>query len=78
VLKLTTVLNSCLVLSVVRYAIGKLSLPYFTKWVLDTFEVDLSAVKRAKPMPDRDNFPSPIVDAGIVDFCESLVLFMQF
>jgi hypothetical protein len=63
-------------LSVVRYAIGKLSLPYFTKWVLDKFEVDLNAVKIAKPMPEGDNFPSPIVDAGIVEDFRGLVLVM--
>lgn len=66
-------------MSVVRYAIGELCLPYLAKWVLDKFEVDVKAGRNAgtnaKPMPEQDNFPSPIVDAGIVqDFGEGLVL----
>ncbi|PNF23665.1 Alkyldihydroxyacetonephosphate synthase [Cryptotermes secundus] len=50
-----------------RYAIGNLSLPYFTEWVLEKFDVDLNSGKIADPVPKQDNFPSPIVDAGFLD-----------
>lgn len=64
-------------MSVVRYAIGKLSLPYFTKWVLDKFDVVLEDRRSAKPLPEQNDFPSPIVDAGIVEgLSEGLVLIM--
>ena len=64
-------------MSVVRYAIGKLSLPYFTKWVLDRFDV-LEDRRSAKPLPEQNDFPSPVVDAGIVEgLSEGLVLIMS-
>jgi hypothetical protein len=53
-------------LSVLRYSIGKLSLPFFTQWVLDKFDIDLNSAKSAQPMPKQDSLPSPIVDAGTV------------
>jgi hypothetical protein len=55
-------------LSLVRYAIGNLSLPFFTELVLEKFDVDLNAGKIVDPEPKQDNFPSPIVDAGTVQF----------
>ena len=61
-------------MSVVRYAIGKLSLPYFTKWVLDRFDIDLEDRRGTKPLPERNDFPSPIVDAGIVDELSDVVI----
>ena len=66
-----------LLLSVVRYAIGKLSLPYFTKWVIEKFDLDMEERSSAKPLPERNDFPSPIVDAGTVEeLSEGLVLIM--
>jgi len=59
----TCKLFSC---SVVRYAIGKLTLPYFTKWIFTKFDVNLEQRRIAKPLPEQHDFPSPIVDAGIV------------
>jgi hypothetical protein len=55
-------------LSVARYAIGKLSLPFFTQWVIDKFDIDVNSGKIADPVPKEDNFPSPNVDAGTVHF----------
>jgi hypothetical protein len=55
-------------LSFGRYAIGKLSLPFFTKWVIDKFDIDLNNGKIADPVPKQDNLPPPIVDAGTVHF----------
>jgi hypothetical protein len=55
-------------MSVIRYAIGKLSLPFFTQWVLDKFELDWNYRRVAQPIPKEDHFPSPIVDAGNVQF----------
>ena len=65
-------------MSVVRYAIGKLSLPYFTKWVLDRFDVVLEDRRSAKPLPEQNDFPSPVVDESIVEgLSEGLVLIMS-
>jgi hypothetical protein len=55
-------------LSLARYAIGNLSLPFFTQWVLEKFDVDLNSGKIADPVPKQENFPPPIVDAGTVQF----------
>jgi hypothetical protein len=55
-------------LSVARYAIGKLTLPFFTQWVKDNFDIDVNSGKIADPVPKQDNLPSPIVDAGTVPF----------
>jgi len=64
-------------LSVVRYAIGKLSLPYFTKWIFAKFDIDFGLRRSAKPLPEQSDFPSPIVDAGIVkEMSEGLFLTM--
>lgn len=50
-----------------RYAIGKLSLPYFTKWVEDKFDIDLYHGRIDKPLPEPNDFPSPVVDAVFLD-----------
>jgi hypothetical protein len=64
-------------LSVVRYAIGKLSLPYFTKWIHTKFDIDFGQRRSAKPLPEQNDFPSPIVDKGIVkEMSEGLFLAM--
>lgn len=55
-----------------RYAISKLSLPFFTQWVTDKFDVDLNSGKIADPVPKQDNFPSPIVDAAFLDELDCL------
>lgn len=70
---------TALVISVARYAIGELSLPFFTKWVLDKFDIDWDSARSSQPMPKDDNLPSPIVDAGTVQFCDlDLVLSTLF
>lgn len=35
---------------------------------MEKFDVDLNSGKVADPVPKQDNFPSPIVDAGTVQF----------
>jgi hypothetical protein len=66
-----------LLFSVVRYAIGKHTLPYFTKWVLDKFDVIVEDRRTAKPLPEQNDFPSPSVDTGIVEeLSEGLILIM--
>lgn len=50
-----------------RYAIGKLSLPYFTEWVLQSFDIDLNTRSLAQPLPKPENFPSPILNAAFLD-----------
>ena len=47
-----------------RYPIGELSLPFFTQWVMDKFEIDLNLQRPPKPLPKPDDFPPPIMDAG--------------
>ncbi|XP_021913048.1 alkyldihydroxyacetonephosphate synthase [Zootermopsis nevadensis] len=59
-----------------RYAIGELSLPFFTKWVLDKFDIDWDSARSSQPMPKDDNLPSPIVDAEFLD--ELRLLQMSF
>jgi hypothetical protein len=34
---------------------------------LDRFDVVIEERRSAKPLPEQNDFPSPIVDAGIVD-----------
>jgi hypothetical protein len=65
-------------LSVVRYAIAKLSLPYFTKWVQERFDVVVKDGKSTRHLSEPKNIPSPIVDAGIIEgFGVGLVLIMR-
>ncbi|KAF5293543.1 hypothetical protein FQA39_LY03028 [Lamprigera yunnana] len=43
-----------------RYPIGEISLPYFTQWILDRFNVDVEVMQTSRSMPTEDEIPLPI------------------
>lgn len=48
-----------------RYPIGSLKLPYFKQWVQDTFDLDFTLRRVAKPMPTV--YPEPILNDAFID-----------
>nr|XP_012144006.1 PREDICTED: alkyldihydroxyacetonephosphate synthase isoform X4 [Megachile rotundata] len=48
-----------------RYPIGNKELPYFTQWVKDVFDVNLSTYAPAQPPPT--NLPEPIVSPELLE-----------
>lgn len=42
-----------------RYPIGELSLPYFTQWVKDVFDADLTKFHKPQDMPQEETYPPP-------------------
>jgi hypothetical protein len=41
---------------------------------LERFDIDIEERRSAKPLPEQNDFPSPIVDAGIVDELSNVVI----
>ncbi|KAK7794112.1 hypothetical protein R5R35_012606 [Gryllus longicercus] len=56
-----TVKNGLVQFTGKRYPIGEAVLPYFTQWVCDIFDVDLSAEVKPQPLPKEEDFPSPVI-----------------
>lgn len=48
-----------------RYLIGNRPLPYFTAWVKDVFDLDLSVANSPQPLPRE--FPKPIVTSEFIE-----------
>ncbi|KAF5269573.1 hypothetical protein FQR65_LT05911 [Abscondita terminalis] len=42
-----------------RYPIGELSLPYFTQWVKDTLDADLTKRRLPQELPKEEQYPTP-------------------
>ncbi|XP_024935697.1 alkyldihydroxyacetonephosphate synthase isoform X2 [Cephus cinctus] len=54
----------------IRYPIGSRELPYFTRWVQEVFDVDLSIRDEAQPLPT--NFPEPILSVELLEAVKKL------
>lgn len=50
-----------------RYPIGQLSLPFFSQWVLERFDINFDIKKIPRPLPKPEDFPAPIMDAAFLD-----------
>ncbi|PSN47945.1 Alkyldihydroxyacetonephosphate synthase [Blattella germanica] len=55
-----------------RYPIGQLTLPYFTQWVLDKFDIDFDKTRHPQPIPKPEDFPAPIMDKAFLDELQRL------
>ncbi|XP_067015174.2 alkylglycerone-phosphate synthase [Anabrus simplex] len=55
-----------------RYPIGQLSLPYFTQWVIDVFDVDISKSNIPQPPPKEEDYPVPKIDKAFLAAVENL------
>nr|CAD7443919.1 unnamed protein product [Timema bartmani] len=57
-----------------RYPIGNLPLIYFTQWVKDVFDLDLSTKNVSEPLPRSEDLPGPKLEPGFLSALEALGL----
>nr|CAD7596754.1 unnamed protein product [Timema genevievae] len=61
-------------LAEVIYPIGNLPLIYFTQWVKDVFDLDLSTKNVSEPLPRSEDLPGPRLEPGFLSALEALGL----
>lgn len=55
-----------------RYPIGGMTLPYFTQWVKDILNVDLTQFNKPQELPSEDRYPQPKVTSELLELIKSL------